>query len=227
MAAGIRLPGVPGSSSFPYLPSLSLGLAHPGPLPGAAVSAHAQPLPEGTHHPTSLLPPVSAHTFLHIVPFSFSCGPRGHPRETSFCSPTQCHPFAYFHIVPFQRSSASILERGVRVLPHTLCPVQCCSFRPCPASCYHRSCPTLEPRRSISSIWALVWLFCVSFFSFAYVGVFFHCPFKNAVIPFFFPEILCSIILAFPSWSLYYALSGMLNFILKEQMSCVVVSKSF
>lgn len=29
--------------------------------------------------PIVLIPPVSAHTFLHIVPFSFPCGSRGHP----------------------------------------------------------------------------------------------------------------------------------------------------
>lgn len=141
MAAGIRLPGFPGSSSFPYLSPLSLGAAYPVPLAGAAVSPHGQPpqgAPTATPQSFPLQFPPTPSSILSLSP---SHADPGSSPKTSFGSPTHCHPFVYFHIVPFQRFSTSVLECGLCVLPHILYPVRCCSF----PSLYYKLLPQVLP----------------------------------------------------------------------------------
>lgn len=142
MAAGIRLPGVPRSSSFPRSPLVRLI-----PSPRRCCGVSSRSVSHGGHPPPHISFSSSFRPHLPpYCPFLLSMQTPGSFPEASFSSPTQCHPFAYFHIAPFQGSSTSILKCGLCVLPHTLYPEPCCSFRPCATSYYHGSCPTLEPR---------------------------------------------------------------------------------
>lgn len=130
MAAGIRLPGVPGSSSFPHSPLVRLI-----PFPRQCWGVSLRSVSHGGHPPPHISFSFSFRPHLPpYCPFLFPMRTPGSSPEASFSSQNQCHPFAYFHIALFQESSTSILKCGSWVLPHTLYPEPCCSFRPCATS---------------------------------------------------------------------------------------------
>lgn len=209
MAAGIRLPGV-SSSSWLVFPSSSLGPSRSAlALTGASVSPHALPASLSWGAPTTPHffflqfppPPSSILALPHrdADPGVIPCWcPR--PLRTSlflFGSPISCHRGAYFYIVPFQLSSASIPQRGLCVLPHILFHFQCHSFHCCAPSYYDSILPCFRTT-------LICWHYLDSVFSFAY---FFSLPVYKCG-SFFFPEIcFFKLFLAFPSCSLFYTVS--------------------
>lgn len=89
-----------GFLSLPFL-AFSWPCSPPAPRRRCWVSSHSASPGEPPHPLFLQFPPTLSSMFLPPSP----CGPRSHPRETSFGSPSRCQPFAYFHHVPFQPSS--------------------------------------------------------------------------------------------------------------------------
>lgn len=139
MASGIRLPGVPGSSWLIFLLYLSVVLAWPvsfGPrfhrCFGVSSRSACQPLSLslslGTYSPhffsSSFHPHLPPYCQSLILVRSLGLSPAGARAAPPlsflfFGSPISCHCSACFYIVPCQLSSASILQRGLCVFPHT------------------------------------------------------------------------------------------------------------
>lgn len=149
MAAGIRLPGVPGSSFFPYLTFPRFPLARLIPSPSLALRC---------------LLTVSPSRGAPITPQSFSLQFPPTPSSMLSLSPSHADPGVIPGVIPrnivwLADSLSSVCLFSHCPIPALLyrrprawlvCassnPVRCCSFRPCATSYYHRSCPTLEPR---------------------------------------------------------------------------------
>lgn len=127
------------------------------------------------------------------------------------------------YIVPFQLSSASLLQRGLIVLPRALFNFQCYSFHRRTWSYYGRNYSSLthvDPLPLFKFRFLIcIWVFTVSLKTLLFLFV----------LLFFFPLSYSSLIFSYPFLDVVYFiqfLSGMLNFIVKEQMSCLLVTKS-